>query len=122
MSPTTIALLLLIGLAAGMLSGFVGIGGGIVMVPALVWLLGYSQHQAQGTSLGVLVLPVVFLAAWNYHRNTPLDLKAVAVIAVAFVVGGYMGSKLSLSLPADAVKKVFGVLMMVASLKLIFGK
>ena len=122
MAPITIALLLLIGLAAGMLSGFVGIGGGIVMVPALVWLIGYSQHQAQGTSLGVLVLPVVFLAAWNYHRHTPLDMKAVAVIAVAFVVGGYMGSKLSLSLPAEAVKKAFGVLMLVVSLKLIFGK
>jgi hypothetical protein len=122
MPVATVLLLLLIGLAAGLLSGFVGIGGGIVMVPALVWLLGYEQHQAQGTSLAVLVLPVVFLAAWNYHKVHPLDLKAVAIIAGAFVLGGFMGSKVALALPADIVKMVFGVFMIVAALKLIFGK
>lgn len=122
MPIATIALLLLIGLAAGVLSGFVGVGGGIIMVPALVWLLGYSQHQAQGTSLAVLVLPVVFFAAWNYHKEHPLDLKAVGIIAGAFVVGGFMGSKMSLAMPADAVRKLFGVMMIVAALKLIFGK
>jgi len=122
MPVATIALLLLIGLAAGVLSGFVGVGGGIIMVPALVWLLGYSQHQAQGTSLAVLVLPVVFLGAWNYHKQHPLDLKAVGIIAGAFVIGGFMGSKMSLAMPTDAVRKVFGVLMIVAALKLIFGK
>ncbi|MBL8000914.1 MAG: sulfite exporter TauE/SafE family protein [Flavobacteriales bacterium] len=122
MSMTTVVLLILIGLAAGVLSGFVGVGGGIVMVPALVWLLGYSQHQAQGTSLAVLVLPVVFLAAWNYHKVHPLDLKAVSIIAGSFVLGGFMGSKMALALPADAVKKAFGVLMILAALKLIFGK
>jgi hypothetical protein len=122
MSMTTLLLLVLIGLAAGVLSGFVGVGGGIVMVPALVWLLGYSQHQAQGTSLAVLVLPVVFLAAWNYHKVHPLDLKAVGIIAGSFVLGGFMGSKMALALPADIVKKAFGVLMIVAALKLIFGK
>lgn len=119
---STVLILVLIGLAAGVLSGFVGVGGGIVMVPALVWLLGYSQHQAQGTSLAVLVLPVVFLAAWNYHKVHPLDLKAVGIIAGSFVLGGFMGSKMALALPADAVKKAFGVLMILAALKLIFGK
>ncbi len=122
MPVATILILLLIDLMAGVLSGFVGVGGGIIMVPALVWLLGYNQHQAQGTSLAVLVLPVVFFAAWNYHKVHPLDLKAVAIIAGAFVLGGFMGSKAALALPADAVKKVFGVLMIVAALKLIFGK
>lgn len=122
MSAATILLLILTGLLAGSLSGFVGIGGGIVMVPALVWLLGYSQHQAQGTSLAVLVLPVVFFAAWNYHKVHPLDLKAVGIIAGAFLIGGFMGSKMALALPADAVKKVFGVIMIVAAMKLIFGK
>jgi uncharacterized protein len=122
MSLTTILLLVLTGLLAGVLSGFVGVGGGLIMVPALVWLLGYSQHQAQGTSLAVLVLPVVFLAAWNYHKVHPLDFKAVGIIAVFFVVGGWMGSKGALALSPDVVKKVFGVMMIVAALKLIFGK
>jgi uncharacterized membrane protein YfcA len=118
----TVLILVVIGLAAGLLSGFVGIGGGVVMVPALVWLLGYSQHQAQGTSLGVLVLPVVLLAAWNYHKVHPIDLKAVAVIAVAFVVGGFMGSKMALALPAETVKKVFGIVMLAVAIKFILGK
>lgn len=118
----TVLVLIMIGLVAGILSGFVGIGGGIVMVPALVWLLGYSQHQAQGTSLAVLVLPVVLLAAWNYHKVHPLDFKAVGVIALAFVVGGFMGSKMALSLPAEVVKRTFGVVMLAAAIKLILGK
>ncbi len=122
MSATAIGLLLLIGLLAGMLSGFVGVGGGIIMVPALVWLMGYGQHQAQGTSLAVLVLPVVAIAAWNYHRQHPLDLRAVGLIAGAFVLGGYLGSRMALSIPADAVKRVFGLVMLVAALKLILGK
>lgn len=122
MSPTAVGLLLLIGLLAGLLSGFVGVGGGIIMVPALVWLMGYGQHQAQGTSLAVLVLPVVAVAAWNYHRQHPLDLRAVGLIAGAFVVGGYLGSRMALSIPADAVKRVFGLVMLVAALKLILGK
>ena len=122
MSLSTILLLILTGLLAGSLSGFVGVGGGIIMVPALVWFLGYSQHQAQGTSLAVLVLPVVFLAAWNYHKVHPLDFKAVGIIAGAFIIGGFMGIKMALAIPADIVKKVFGVMMIVAALKLIFGK
>ncbi|HQW87539.1 MAG TPA: sulfite exporter TauE/SafE family protein [Flavobacteriales bacterium] len=122
MSATAVGLLLLIGLLAGMLSGFVGVGGGIIMVPALVWLMGYGQHQAQGTSLAVLVLPVVAIAAWNYHRQHPLDLRAVGLIAGAFVLGGYLGSRMALSIPADAVKRVFGLVMLVAALKLILGK
>jgi len=122
MSITTVFLLALVGLFAGVLSGFVGIGGGVVMVPALVMLLGYSQHQAQGTSLAVLVLPVVALAVRNYYKAGMIDPKMVAVIAVAFVVGGYFGSKWSLAMPTETVKRVFGVLMLLISVKLILGK
>ncbi len=122
MSITTVFLLALVGLFAGVLSGFVGIGGGVVMVPALVIMLGYSQHQAQGTSLAVLVLPVVALAVRNYYKAGMIDPKMVAVIAVAFVVGGYFGSKWSLALPTETVKRVFGVLMLLISVKLILGK
>jgi uncharacterized protein len=114
--------LIIVGLMAGILSGFVGIGGGLIMVPALIWLLGYSQHQAQGTSLGVLILPVVFLAVRNYYKAGMIDIKVVAIIAAAFVIGGYFGSKWALALPAETVKRIFGVVMLLAALKLIFGK
>lgn len=118
----TIGLLIVVGLLAGVLSGFVGVGGGIIMVPALIWLLGYSQHQAQGTSLAVLMLPVVALAVRNYWKAGLLDWRVVAVIAGAFVAGGYLGSKGALALPAETVKRVFGVVMLFAAIKLIFGK
>jgi uncharacterized membrane protein YfcA len=118
----TLGLLIITGLLAGILSGFVGVGGGIIMVPAMVWLLGYSQHQAQGTSLAVLMFPVVFMAVRNYYRAGMIDPKVVVVIALAFVAGGYFGSKWSLSLPMGVVQKVFGAIMLLASLKLIFEK
>lgn len=122
MTFQTIVLLLIVGLSAGILSGFVGIGGGIVMVPALIFLLGYGQQQAQGTSLAVLMLPVVALAVRNYYRAGAIDPKVVLVIAVAFVLGGYFGSKWSLALPQETVKRVFGGLMILIGAKLILGK
>lgn len=122
MDLQTIGLLIVVGLLAGILSGFVGVGGGIIMVPALIWLLHYNQHQAQGTSLAVLMLPVVFLAVRNYYKEGMIDWKVVAVIAVAFVAGGYFGSKGALALPADTVKRIFGVVMLFVAIKLILGK
>ena len=122
MDAQTVGALVAVGLAAGILSGFVGVGGGIIMVPALVLLLGYGQHQAQGTSLAVLVLPVVALAVLNYYKAGVIEPKVVAVIAVAFVVGGYFGSRWSLAVPQEIVKRIFGVLMLVISVKLILGK
>lgn len=122
LDTNSVLLLLLVGLLAGILSGFVGIGGGIVMVPAMVWLLGYSQHQAQGTSLAVLMLPVVFLAVRNYYKAGVIDPKVVAVIAAAFVLGSYFGSKWSLALPMETVRKIFGGITLIVALKLIFGK
>ena len=122
MEPTTVLALVLAGVAAGVLSGFVGVGGGIIIVPALMWALGFTQHQATGTSLAVLLLPVGILAVWNYHKAGNLDWRAAMIIAATFVVGAYFGSKLSLSLPPATVKKVFGGVMILAALKLIFGK
>ncbi len=122
MSLATIALLVLIGVAAGILSGFVGVGGGLIIVPALMWMLGYTQHEAQGTSLAVLLLPVGILAVMNYYRAGQIDLKAAAIISVAFVLGGYLGSKWSLALQPETVRKIFGVIMLIGALKLIFGK
>lgn len=122
LDTNTVVLLLIVGLMAGILSGFVGIGGGIIMVPAMVWMLGYTQQQAQGTSLAVLMLPVVFLAVRNYYRAGVIEPKVVLVIAGAFVIGAFFGSKWSLALPMATVQKIFGGVTMVVALKLIFGK
>jgi len=120
MSTTTLLLLVIIGLAAGFLSGLVGIGGGIIMVPALVFVLGFTQKQAQGTSLGVLVLPVVALGVWQYYKQGQINFNYVFVIALAFLEGGYLGSKLALNLSDDKMKKIFAVVMLLLSLKMLF--
>jgi uncharacterized membrane protein YfcA len=111
MNIETVLLLIIVGLAAGVLSGMVGVGGGIIVVPALVIFLGFSQHQAQGTSLGLLLLPVGILAVMNYYNKGYIDLKVVAIMSIAFVLGGWLGSKLSLSLPQDTVKKIFAIVL-----------
>ncbi|MBP6089952.1 MAG: sulfite exporter TauE/SafE family protein [Crocinitomicaceae bacterium] len=121
MTNTTLLILLSIGLGAGMLSGFVGIGGGVIIVPALVFLLGLSQHEAQGTSLFVLVMPVVFLALTNYWKTGNVNWKYGLIIALAFVIGGYFGSKLSLKLSPQFVKLAFGIIMAYVSFQLIFS-
>src|SRR6186713_1469314 len=111
MTTELVMILLLIGLFAGILSGLVGVGGGLIIVPALIFFLGYSQHQAQGTSLGLLLLPVGILAVMNYYNKGYIDIKVVAIMSIAFVLGGWLGSKLSLSLPQDTVKKIFAIVL-----------
>ena len=115
---------LLIGLAAGMLSGLVGVGGGIIMVPALVFFLNYTQHQAQGTSLAVLTLPVVILASLYYYYQcqklgTPIDLKIVGLLAAGFIVGGFFGSKMALAIDQTTLRKIFAVILFYTALKML---
>ena len=90
------------------------------MVPAMVFFLAMSQHSAQGTSLGVLVIPVAAVAAWNYYREGELNIKYAIIIALSFVIGGYLGSKISLGLSEVLLKRVFGILMLAMAIKLIF--
>lgn len=120
MTFTTILILIIVGVLAGMLSGLVGVGGGIIIVPGLVYFLAYTQKQAQGTSLGVLVLPVVFIAALYYYKTGNMSLKAVPFIAIGFIVGGYFGSKFAISLPAVTIKKIFAILLMLLAIKMLF--
>lgn len=122
MSTTTIIILLGIGLLAGFLSGLVGIGGGIVVVPLLVFFLGFSQHNAQGTTLFMFLIPIGFLGVYNYYKSGFVDYKTSLVMAITFIVGSYIGSKLAISLDQQIVKKFFGVIILFISLKLIFGK
>jgi len=115
---------LLIGLAAGMLSGLVGVGGGIIMVPGLVFFMNYTQHQAQGTSLAVLTLPVVIIASLYYYYQcqklgTPIDLKVVGLLAAGFLVGGYFGSKIALAINQDALKKILAVILFYTAIKML---
>lgn len=115
---------LLIGLSAGVLSGLVGIGGGIIMVPALVFFMNYTQHQAQGTSLAVLTLPVVILASIYYYNQcqklgTPIDLKIVALLAGGFIVGAFFGSKMALAINQEMLKKVFAIILFYTAIKML---
>lgn len=123
MNTYTIILLLIIGLSAGILSGLVGVGGGILLVPALVYFLSYTQHQAQGSSLGVLTLPVVILAFLKYYSDckkmgTPIDLKVIALLASGFILGGFFGSSIALKLNQDVLKKVFALILFYTAFKM----
>lgn len=119
MSTSTLIILLSIGFIGGMLSGVVGIGGGIVIVPALVFLLGLSQHEAQGTSLFVLSMPVVSLALWNYWKNSYVNWTYGLVIAAIFLIGGFVGSKLALKLSPGMLRLLFGMIMAYVAIQLV---
>lgn len=118
MTVQIILLLALIGLAAGVLSGLVGVGGGIIVVPALVFFLSFSQQQAQGTSLGLLLLPVGILAVLNYYKQGHIDIRVVGIMALAFVIGGWLGSKWALALPEVAVKRIFAIILFYSGIKM----
>jgi uncharacterized protein len=118
----TVIILLIIGLVAGVLSGMVGIGGGIVIVPALVYFLTYSQHQAQGTVLFMFLLPIGILGVFNYYNAGHIEFKTAFIMASTFFIGSYFGSKISIGIDQATLKKVFGVILFLVSLKMILGK
>lgn len=120
MSAHTIMLLILVGLTAGMLSGLVGIGGGIIIVPALVMFLGFTQKEAQGTSLGILLLPIGILAVMQYYKEGYINVYYVLTVAIAFLIGSYFGSKLAISLSDEKVKKIFAISLMLIAIKMLF--
>ncbi|MFO8023179.1 MAG: sulfite exporter TauE/SafE family protein [Perlabentimonas sp.] len=122
MDVSDILLLAIIGLLAGFTGGALGLGGGIIIVPALVFIMGFTQHQAQGTSLAVIVFPVALLGAYNYYKVGHVNVKYVLILALAFLVGSYLGSLMSINLPEKILKKVFGIAILLLSLKMIFDK
>ena len=124
MDPQIIWIALAIGLGAGIMSGLIGIGGGIIMVPALVIFLQYNQHQAQGTSLAVLTLPVVILASFYYYnqckaQGNPIDLRVVALLAVGFLAGAYAGGRWALSLSQAQLKQIFAVVLIYTAIRML---
>lgn len=118
MESQTIVILVIIGILAGILSGLIGVGGGIIIVPALIYVLGMSQHSAQGTSLFILLLPVGILAVMNYWKSGMVNWKFGLIIAIAFVIGGFIGSKLALKLSPGIVKLIFGLVMAYVSIRM----
>lgn len=116
----TIFILILLGIAAGILSGLVGVGGGIIIVPGLVFILAFSQKMAQGTSLGILLLPIGILGAIQYYKQGYIDMKVVALISLGFLAGSYFGSKLALTLTQESLKKIFAVFLILMALKMLF--
>lgn len=123
MSTSTIVILLLVGLAAGMLSGLVGVGGGLIIVPALVYFLAFGQKEAQGTSLGILLLPVGILGVWQYYKSGHIDFKVVGMVSAGFIIGAFLGSKLAIKIPDQTLKKAFACMMIVTACKmLLFDK
>lgn len=123
MNLTVVLSLIAIGLLAGIFSGFMGVGGGVVMIPLMILFLGFNQHEAQGLSLAVLAIPVTLIAAYTYHTSGfPIDWKFALIIAVFFVVGALVGSKFAVKIDQNILKKIFAVVLVIAAVKLFFGK
>jgi hypothetical protein len=120
MNLGTLIVVIVIGIAAGALSGLVGIGGGIVIVPLLIMFLGFSQQTAQGTTLAMLSFPVSFVGAYTYWQKGMVDWKIAILLCLGFVVGGYFGSKYAVSVSPYLLKKIFAVLLIVIAVKFLF--
>jgi uncharacterized membrane protein YfcA len=117
-----IFLYVLLGVVAGIFSGLIGIGGGIIIVPAMVLLFGLSQHSAQGTTLALMVPPIGLLAAWSYYKHGLVDLKIAAFVCLGFFVGGLFGAEFANAIPDQLLRRIFGVVLLVVSVKMILMK
>jgi uncharacterized protein len=113
---------LLLGALAGVMSGVLGIGGGIIIIPALVYFFHFTQHQAQGTTLALMIPPIGLMAAYVYYTKGYVDIRAAAIICVGFFVGGYFGGKICLTISDNMLQKIFAVLLLLISLKMFFQK
>ncbi len=120
MRMNEIILLLIVGLLAGFVGGMMGVGGGVVVIPALVFIMGFSQHQAQGTALAFMLPPIGLMAAWNYYKAGYVNVKYALLLMVAFVVGAWVGSMISVQLPDKVLKKIFGVMLLYVAYRMIF--
>lgn len=122
MSTAMLLILIGIGILTGVMAGMLGIGGAIVMIPSLVFFMGFSQQMAQGTSLAVMLPPIGIIAAYNYYKAGEVNFKFALILAGAFLIGSYFGSKMALNLPQAALKKIFGILLLLVAAKMLFSK
>jgi uncharacterized membrane protein YfcA len=114
-------LFIILGFAAGILSGLIGIGGGVIIVPLLVFMFGYSQHLAQGTALAALIPPIGLLATYVYYMNGDVNIKTAILIALGFFVGGFFGAKFAVTLDKSALEKIFGIALILIGLKMLLS-
>lgn len=122
MSITHLIVLIILGILSGLLAGAFGIGGAIIVIPVLVFILGLSQHEAQGTSLAFMLPPVGILATWNYWKAGHVNWKIALILSLTFVIGAYLGSQFSINVPDKLLRRLFGVLMILIAIKMIFSK
>jgi uncharacterized protein len=122
MSTSVLLLLIVIGIITGFMAGMLGIGGAIIMIPALVFFLGLTQQMAQGTSLAVMLPPIGIIAAYNYYKAGQVNLTFALILAATFLIGSYFGSKLAINIPQPVLKKIFGVLLLLVAAKMLFSK
>ena len=122
MSTSMILILIVIGIITGVMAGMLGIGGAIIMIPALVFFMGISQQTAQGTSLAVMLPPIGIIAAYNYYKAGQVNIKFAIILAVFFLIGSYFGSKLALNLPQPVLKKIFGILLLLVAARMLLSK
>jgi len=114
--------MLLVGLVVGIVSGVVGIGGGILFIPALIWLAGMDQHKAQGTSLGALLAPVGILAFWEYYRKGNADLRIALLLAAGFVIGGFFGAVGAQHIPELWLRRIFALTLILVGGRMWFAQ
>lgn len=122
MSTMQLIILIIVGILSGLLAGAFGIGGAIIVIPALVFILGLSQHEAQGTSLAFMLPPVGILATWNYWKEGHVNWKVALVLSLTFVVGAYIGSLFSVNVSDKILRRLFGILLIFIAMKMIFSK
>ncbi len=122
MNLLQLIILIIVGIVAGLLSGAFGIGGAIIVIPSLVFILGLSQHEAQGTSLAFMIPPVGILATWNYWKAGHVNWKIALVLSLTFLVGAYFGSQFSINISDKMLRRLFGGLLIIIAIKMIFSK
>ncbi len=122
MSTSMLLILIVIGIITGVMSGMLGIGGAIIMIPALVFFMGFSQQTAQGTSLAVMLPPIGIIATYNYYKAGQVNMKFAMILAACFLVGSYFGSRYALTLPQATLKKIFGILLLLVAAKMLLSK
>ena len=111
-----------LGLVGGTLAGLLGIGGAIIVVPALVYFFGFDQNMAQGTTLAMLIPPVGLLAVWQSYQQNAVDFKVAGILCVGMFLGGYLGGYVATHLPSDVLRRVFAVALLLIALKMFIGK
>jgi uncharacterized protein len=122
MSTSVLLILIAIGIITGLMAGMLGIGGAVIMIPALVFFMGLSQQTAQGTSLAVMLPPIGIIATYNYYKAGQVNIKFALILAAAFLIGSYFGSKIALNLPQPVLKKIFAILLLLVAAKMLFSK